>query len=83
MAPPPLCKLEPASGAAPGMELLHLHPFGTTPAGAGVGAAPGALPNGASIGSHSNVQRPKLLRTKEGKQIIDTINNCICRNWFS
>ncbi|KAG2636918.1 hypothetical protein PVAP13_2NG494103 [Panicum virgatum] len=47
--PPPLWKLTRASCVAPRMELLHLHPFGGAPGGAGFGAAPGALPNRAKI----------------------------------
>ena len=36
------------------MELLHLHLFGTAPGGAGVGAAPEAVPNGAYINHLKN-----------------------------
>ena len=49
MALPPLWKPKRASGAAPGMELLHLHPFGRAPGGAGSGAAAEALPNRATL----------------------------------
>ena len=45
VASPPLWKPKRASPAAPGVKPLRLQPFGRAPAGAGFGAALGALPN--------------------------------------
>jgi len=41
--------VESGKPATPSVELLHFHPFGKAPAGAGSGAALGALPNRALI----------------------------------
>jgi len=57
-----LHKMAPESGnpAAPSVELLRFHPFGKAPAGAGSGAALGALPNRALVRSSKRVKAHHL-----------------------